>query len=49
MRGYRFQKAADSDPNESTFDKLLKIFQDLLVYTSGNVDEALSWLTALYK
>ncbi len=47
MRGYRFQKPRPGDPNESTFDRLLKIFQDLLVYTSGNIDEALSWLTAL--
>ncbi len=49
MRGYRFQEASPGDPNASTFDKLLKIFQDLLVYTSGNIDEALSWLTALDK
>ena len=49
MRGYRFSKYEGGDGNESTFDKLLKIFQDLLVYTSGNVDEALSWLTTLDK
>ncbi len=49
MRGYRFQKPEPGDPNASAFDRLLKIFQDLLVYTSGNIDEALSWLTALDK
>lgn len=49
MRGYRFSKFEDGDANQSTFDKLLKIFQDLLLYTSGNVEEALSWLTTLDK
>ncbi|HMQ50022.1 MAG TPA: hypothetical protein PKA00_21510 [Saprospiraceae bacterium] len=33
----------------SIFDRLLKIFQELLVYTSGDVSEALSWLTELDK
>lgn len=31
------------------FDRLLKIFQELLLYTSGDVSEALSWLTQLDK
>ena len=47
MKGYRFSKFTGGDPNQSTFDRLLKIFQDLLVYTSGSIDEALSWLTQL--
>ncbi|MEM6726254.1 MAG: VWA domain-containing protein, partial [Bacteroidota bacterium] len=31
------------------FDKLLRLFQELLIYTSGDVSEALSWLTELDK
>lgn len=49
MRGYRFSDYKGGDANESTFERLLKIFQDLLLYTSGNVEEALSWLTTLDK
>jgi len=48
MIGWRF---SDFIPeNEGTiFDQLLKLFQEMLVYTSGNVSEALSWLTQLDK
>ena len=31
----------------SLFDELFRIFQDLLIHTSGDVDEAISWLTEL--
>lgn len=48
MIGYRFSQFIPSNSG-STFDKLLKIFQELLVYTSGDVREALSWLTQLDK
>jgi uncharacterized protein with von Willebrand factor type A (vWA) domain len=48
MIGYRFSDYIPSE-NLSTFDKLLKVFQELLVYTSGDVSEALSWLTELDK
>lgn len=34
---------------DSPFEKLFKIFQELLIYTSGDVSEALSWLTELDK
>ncbi len=48
MIGWRF---SEFDPNKqqegSTFDKLLKLFQELLMYTSGDVNEALSWLNEL--
>lgn len=33
----------------SLFDQLLTLFQELLVYTSGDVAESLSWLTQLDK
>lgn len=47
MLGYRFSKY---NPNyQPGFDKLFNIFQQLLTYTSGDVGEALSWLTELDK
>ena len=48
MIGYRFSQYIPFE-SQSTFDKLLKLFQELLVYTSGDVSEALSWLTELDK
>lgn len=49
MRGYKFSEREYNGDGSNPFEKLLKIFQDLLVYTSGDIDEALSWLTALDK
>ena len=46
MIGHRFSEYVPFG-SMSTFDKLLKLFQELLVYTSGDVSEALSWLTEL--
>jgi Ca-activated chloride channel family protein len=48
MIGFRFSNYS-ADPNQSTFDRLFKIFQELLLYTSGDVPEAISWLTELDK
>lgn len=49
MIGYRFS-AFIGDPNGgSPFERLLKIFKELLLYTSGDVQEAMSWLTQLDK
>src|SRR5574338_222830 len=48
MIGYRFTKY---DPafylKKSSFDNLLKVFLQLLTISSGNVDEALSWMNEL--
>ena len=49
MLGWRFTKFVPGANKGSIFEQLLKIFQELLVYTSGNVSEALSWLTELDK
>lgn len=46
MIGWQFAQQSE-DKERSTFDKLFKIFKELIVYTSGNVDEAISWLTQL--
>jgi len=46
MIGWQFSEFIPGE-GESVFDKLLKLFQELLLYTSGDVQEALSWLTEL--
>src|SRR5580692_6019735 len=47
MLGYRFLKY---DPKlQSPFEKLFDIFKQLITYTSGDVGEALNWLTELDK
>jgi Ca-activated chloride channel family protein len=48
MIGHRFTEfIPDKDPNQSAFDNLLNVFLQLMVITSGDVSEALSWLTNL--
>ena len=49
MRGWRFTEYIPGPDEGSLFEKLLKIFQELLLHTSGDVSEALSWLTQLDK
>lgn len=49
MIGYRFGEYFE-DPNAGNiFEQLLKLFNELLIHTSGDVSEALSWLTELDK
>lgn len=46
MLGFRFSKfVPPPDQAKSDFEKLLKIFMQLVLMTSGNVAEALQWLT----
>lgn len=49
MPGFLFTKYDPKDEGKSPFDKLLNLFLQLLTYTSGEVSEALSWLTELDK
>ncbi len=49
MIGWRFTEQEAAGQSDDPFQRLLKVFQDLLVYTSGDVSEALSWLTELDK
>ncbi len=49
MIGLRFSEFIPTDLAGSTFEKLLRLFKEMLVHTSGNVSEALSWLTELDK
>lgn len=47
MIGWQFKEYVPGEGEGSTFDKLFKIFQELMLHTSGDVDEALSWLNEL--
>ena len=49
MIGWRFKQYVPGEEAGTPFERLLKVFQELLVYTSGEVSEALSWLTQLDK
>jgi uncharacterized protein with von Willebrand factor type A (vWA) domain len=50
MAGYRFTKfVPDPNSGKSAFDQLNDLFMQLMVITSGDVSEALSWLTNLDK
>lgn len=46
MIGFRFQFEIPDD-GKSPFEKLLDIFRELLIYTNGDVEEAISWLNEL--
>jgi Ca-activated chloride channel homolog len=46
MLGFRFSEYTP-DPNQTGFDRLFKLFQELMLYTSGDVSEALAWLNEL--
>jgi len=48
MLGHRFTEfIPDKKANQPDFDKLMDIFMQLVVITSGDVSEALNWLTNL--
>ncbi len=49
MLGHNFSKYNPNENSKSSFEKMLDIFMQLLTYTSGDVSEALSWLTELDK
>jgi uncharacterized protein with von Willebrand factor type A (vWA) domain len=47
MIGWKFSEYIPNPLDGDVFERLLKLFQELLIHTSGNVSEALSWLTQL--
>lgn len=49
MRGWRFEKYIEDNSSNDPFKRLFDIFKQLIVHTSGDVEEALSWLTELDK
>ena len=44
---WKFSKFTGQQQAQSPFDRLLDIFKELLMHTSGDVSEALNWLTVL--
>lgn len=44
-KGFRFSNY--QEPNQTPFEKLFDIFQELITHTSGDVGEALDWLREL--
>ena len=49
MRGFNFSKYDPSSEEPTGFDKLMKIFTQLLTYTSGDFNEAMQWMNELDK
>lgn len=49
MLGWKFGEFIDDGDGKSPFEALLDVLKELLMYTSGDLDEALSWLTELDK
>ena len=49
MRGFNFSKYDPSSEEKTGFDKLMKIFTQLLTYTSGDFGEAMKWMNELDK
>lgn len=47
MIGWRFKDYIPGEGEKGGFDKLLQLFQELLIHTSGNVAEALQWLNEI--
>jgi uncharacterized protein with von Willebrand factor type A (vWA) domain len=47
MLGYRFSEFVPQEGGKPNFEQLLSMFMQLLVYTSGDVAEALQWLNQL--
>lgn len=47
MIGWRFGEYVPGQAGDNPFDKLFNLFQELVLYASGDISEALSWLTEL--
>lgn len=47
MKGFKFTKYTPQKKGGSKFDQLLNIFMQLITMTSGNVSQALSWMSDL--
>lgn len=49
MRGHSFSEFIPDELPKGSFDELLKLFLELLNYTSGDANEALTWMNELDK
>ena len=47
MKGYFFSKYDPNEQGKTPFEQLMDIFLQLLIYTNGDVTEALQWLNEL--
>jgi len=47
MIGFRFSEFEESESNETPFERLLKIFLELMTHTSGDFEESMAWLKEL--
>lgn len=47
MIGYRFAQFIPQQEGKSPFDALLDLFMQILIYTAGDVNEALNWMNEL--
>ena len=47
MIGYRFQQFIEEQETVSPFERLLKVFLELMTYTSGDYEESFRWLKEL--
>lgn len=47
MIGFRFGEFIEKDSGESAFERLLKIFMELMTHTSGDYEESFRWLKEL--
>ncbi|MBD98826.1 MAG: hypothetical protein CMO34_03200 [Verrucomicrobia bacterium] len=47
MKGLRFHQFVNENSNETPFQRLLKIFLELMTHTSGDFDESFNWLKEL--
>ena len=49
MLGFQFTEHRPEKDKKTPFERLLDIFLELVIYTSGDVDEALDWMKELDK
>ncbi len=47
MSGYRFTKYIPNPQGHSNFEKLMNVFIQLLIFTAGEVSDAMQWLSQL--
>jgi Ca-activated chloride channel homolog len=47
MLGYRFAEYIPQESSKTTFEKLRDIFLQILIHTSGDINEAMSWMNQL--
>ena len=47
MIGFRFSEFSEEIKDETPFERLLKIFLELMTHTSGDFEESMAWLKEL--